>query len=58
MNTQHTKQAEADARLIADEPDLLEALLVANEALCDLPLMDPRIVLIRAAIAKATGGAA
>ena len=37
-------------------PELLEALQVAADALCDLPLMDPRVVAIRAAIAKATGG--
>ena len=48
-------RAIADARLIAAAPDLLEALEIAREALCDLPLMDPRTVAIRAAIAKATG---
>ena len=45
----------SNARLIHAAPDLLAALEVANEALCDLPLMDSRIVQIRAAIAKATG---
>jgi hypothetical protein len=49
--------AQANARLIAAAPELLEALRIAGEALCDLPLMDPRLVAIRAAIAKATGSA-
>jgi hypothetical protein len=48
-------QDKAVARLVAAAPDLLEALEIAAEALCDLPLMDPRTVAIRAAIAKATG---
>lgn len=46
---------QSNRRLIAAAPDLLEALQVAAEALCDLPLMDPRIVAIRTAIARATG---
>lgn len=43
---------------IAQRDNLLAALEVANEALCDLPLMDPRVVQIRAAIGKATRSAA
>lgn len=46
-----------DMRLMAAAPDLLEALVAANDALCDLPLMDPLVVQMRAAIAKATGEA-
>jgi len=53
-NTWHD-EGRHNARLIASAPDLLAALIVANEALCDLPLMDPRVQQIRAAIAKATG---
>lgn len=34
--------------------DLLAALIEANDELCDLPLMDPLVVQMRAAIAKAT----
>lgn len=49
--------SEADARLIAAAPELLSALEIAAEMLCDMPLMDPRFVQIRAAIAKATGDA-
>ena len=43
---------------IAQRDELLAALQDANEALADRPLMDPTIIKIRAAIAKAAGGAA
>ena len=51
----HFEQAKANARLIAAAPELLEALIDAQEALCDLPLMAPIVLKMRAAIAKATG---
>lgn len=52
---QDLQAAHANARLMAVAPRLLEALEIANEALSDLPLMDPRIVHIRAAIRAARG---
>jgi len=52
--------AESNARLIAAAPDLLEALAVLTE-LVSFQICDdghPAIINARAAIAKATGGAA
>lgn len=57
-NIEGMKQREANARLIAAAPDLLEALEVV---LCELEAQDihapARIAFAKAAIAKATGGA-
>lgn len=44
----------ADGALLAAAPDMLAALLAVNEYLADMPLMDPTVTLVRAAIAKAT----
>lgn len=44
-------KTEANARLIAAAPDLLEALRVAEESVGDLKALE----IVRAAIAKATG---
>ncbi len=48
---------EDDARLIAAAPELLEACRKAEEWLGGWASADPYIVVIRAAIAKATGSA-
>jgi len=50
-------EVEADARLIAAAPDLLERLIVATDWLADkgVPFDHVEMMRIRAAIAKATG---
>lgn len=44
------------AQVEAENMALRAALDAAQEAMCDLPLMDPRVVTVRAAIAKVGGG--
>lgn len=51
------EEADANARLIAAAPEMLDALEQAQEWLSKWGSAEPQLAVIEAAIAKATGGA-